>query len=229
MYTDPSQTTPITYDQHFQVLADAHHADGDPSVFVFENYLKWKGVPLNASRVTAAQEHLSRHFAVLEYRGSDEFQVFATLGASYEVIPGSQESFGDRRGVRYEYLLHAPARYADEISGLMLLVAQYPFSAQVEYQPGYVLPIGEPVVSGSGMEFLYLTYPYVDDVRMLEGRPWGQIERGKYLIQTLWAIPIYRSEVSFLRRHGPDVFEEHINRRHAERYDAFDFERLPYV
>jgi hypothetical protein len=229
MSAEPNQPAQLTYEQHFQVLADAHHDDGDPSVFVFDNYLKWKGVPLNATRLTQQQEHLSRHFAVLEFSGSAEFQVFATLGASYKVIPGSQDSFGDRRGVRYEYLLHAPAHYSDEISSLMLLVADYPFSAQVEYQPGYVLPIGEPIVGGVGMEFLYFTYPYLDDQRMLAGSPWGQIERGKYLIQTLWIMPIYRSEVSFLRRNGPDAFEEHVNRRHAQRYDAYDFTRLPYV
>ena len=227
--TNKPNSPEISYEKQFQVLANAHHADGDPSVFVFENYLKWKGVPLNATRTTTPQEHLSPHFSVLEYPGTDEFHVFATLGASYSVIPKSAASFDDRRGVRYEYLLHAAASYADDVSSLMLLVAQYPFKAQEEYQPGYILPIGEPVLPDSGMEFLYFTYPYLDDDRMEQESPWGQIERGKYLIQTLWVFPLYLSEVNFVRRNGPEAFEDHVNRRHMLRYDAFDFDRLPYM
>lgn len=220
---------PIPYEQHFRILADAHHADGDPSVFVFENYLKWKGVPHGAARPLDEQVGLSPHFSVLNYPGGPGFGVYATMGASYTPIPGSMQSFDNGFGVRYEYLLHAEQRYEDEVAELLFKVAQFPFRAQIEVQPGYILPLGEPIIEGSGVEFLYYSYPYLDDQRLNEAAPWGQIERGKYLIHMLWLLPIYRSEVSYIRRHGPDAFEDQMHKRHSIRYDGFDFTRLPYI
>lgn len=224
-----SPTPEIPYEQQFNVLTEEHRANGDPAVFVFDTYLRWKGVPLNGARLTIAHEHLSRHFSVLEYPGGEEFHVYCTLGASRNNIPGSVESFGDTRGVRYEYLMHAEPRYQDEVIELLLHIAEFPFDEKAEYQPGFVLNIGAPVVSGSGMEYLYFTYPYLDDGRIYQEQPWAQIERGAVLIQILWVFPIYRSEFQFLRREGPDAFEELINERHRTRYDAYDFGRLPYV
>jgi Suppressor of fused protein (SUFU) len=221
--------TQIAYEQQYNLLAAEHRTNGDPTVFVFDTYLRWKGVPLNGARPIEIPEHLSRHFSVLEFAGTTDFRVFGSLGASFMPIPGSEVSFNDPRGVRYEYLLHAPEHYTDEISELLMLVAEFPFKHKVEVQPGYVLQIGEPVVPGSNMEYLYFTYPYLDDARLYEGNPWGQIEQGKVIIQVLWAFPIYLTEYQFLRKHGVDQFEELINQRHQKRYDAYDFERLPYV
>jgi hypothetical protein len=231
--TDAAQSQPapsqITYEQQFQALTDEHRTNGDPTVFVFDTFLRWKGVPLNGARLTDTHEHLSRHFSVLEFAGTPEFRVYATLGASRTIIPGSPTSFGDQRGVRYEYLMHANPAHADAISDLLLLVAEFPFKEQAEYQPGYVLPIGEPIVAGSGMEYLYFTYPYLDDAKLYDEHPWGQIDRNPFLIQILWAFPIYRSELQFLRRNGPDAFEELVNERHRINYDGFDMLRTPYV
>lgn len=219
----------IGYEQQYSLLADEHRATGDPTVFVFDTYLRWKGVPLNGARPAEVPEHLSRHFSVLEFPGTDEFRVYATLGACMHPIPGSAASFGDARGVRYEYLMHADPRHFDEVSELLMLASEFPFKEQVEYQPGYVLQIGEPVVAGSGMEYLYFTYPYLDDAKLYQDDAWGQIDRGKALIQILWVFPIYRSEFQFLRQYGPEAFEDRVNERHRVRYDAFDPMRLPYV
>jgi hypothetical protein len=223
------QPTQIAYEQQFNALADEHRATGDPTVFVFDTYLRWKGVPLNGARPAEVPEHLSRHFSVLEFPGAPDFHVYCTLGASFSVIPGSPAAFGDERGVRYEYLVHAAPQHQDAVSELLVHVAEFPFTEQADYQPGYVLNIGAPIVPGSGMEYLYFTYPYLDDARLYEGRPWGQVERGKVLIQVLWIFPIYRSEFQFLRQRGPEAFEELVNERHQQHYDAFDMLRLPYV
>jgi hypothetical protein len=219
----------IAYEQQYNLLAAEHRKNGDPTVFVFDTYLRWKGVPLNGARPTEIPEHLSRHFSVLEYAGTADFRVFATLGASLIAIPGSAASFNDTRGVRYEYLLHAPERHSEAISELLMLVAEFPYKHNVEVQPGYVLNIGTPIIPGSHMEYLYFTYPYLDDAKLYEGHPWGQIEQGKALIHVLWALPMYLSEYQYLRQHGVDQFEELINHKHQQRYDAFDFERLPYI
>ncbi len=226
---DQNEPVVISYDQQYEVLAAAHRDDGDPTVFVFENYLKWKGMPLNGARLQVASEYLSRHFAVLEYSGNDDFHVYCTLGASCQVIPHSQNSFDDRRGVRYEYLMHAPTHHQDAVIDLLGLVAEFPFEHHLEVGPGFVLPIGEPIIDGSGIEYLYYTYPYLDDHKLMSNDPWGQIERGKSLIQVLWMMPLYLSEVQFLRAKGVDAFEDLCAVRHARRYDMFDFMREPYV
>jgi hypothetical protein len=225
----------VPYEQQFKILADEHRANGDPTVFVFDTYLRWKGVPQQGARLQMKTEQateasrLSRHFSVLQFPGTRDFKVYGTLGASRTIIPGSEKSFDSPNGVRYEYLIHSKEKHFDALIELLLLVAEYPYKEQVEVQPGFVLPIGEPVVDGSGLEFLYFTYPYVDDTRINEANPWGQIDRPPYLIHFLWVLPIYLKEFNFLRRHGMDAFEERINRHHRLRYDGYDFMRKPYV
>jgi hypothetical protein len=224
--TNPPQ---VSYEQQFNILAEEHRANGDPTVFVFDTYLRWKGVPQNGARLKIAHEYLSRHFSVVEFPGSPDFHVFATLGASRSIIPGSAKGLGDPRGVRYEYLIHADPKHQDEMIDLLLLVSEFPFKEKVVYQPGYVLPIGEPIAPGSGIEYLYFTLPYLDDARHFQDNPWSQIDRGKTLIQMLWLLPIYKSEFNELRRIGPERFEELINQRHQQGYDGYDLMRLPYV
>ena len=90
-----------------------------------------------------------------------------------------------------------------------------------------VAPIGEPVVRGSSMEYLYFTYPFLDDQKIYEGGAHGQIDRDGFLIQTLWIFPIYRSEYLDLRTIGIEAFEEQLFEHHRERYDAYEFDRLP--
>jgi hypothetical protein len=212
-------------------LDEAYRRERDPAVLVLDNYMRWKGAPEHLIRVAPPEGErlVSRHFAVLAYPGNQLFTTYATLGASLRIVPNSPRSFGDRRGVRYEYLFHAQPAYETEVCELLALVAEHPHRHGVEVGPGYVLPIGEPVAQGSGMEYLYFTYPYLDDPRMFEGRPQGQIERPELLIQWLWVLPIYLSEFNYIKRTGPDAFEELLQNRHGEVYDAYAFNRLPVV
>jgi hypothetical protein len=168
------------------------------------------------------------YFSVLEYPAEHRFAAYCTLGASYKVIPGSQASFGDARGVRHEYILHAFPDYADAAVELLIMLSEFPFKHSLEIGPGFVLPIGEPVAEGSHMEYLYFTYPFMDEPDIARHAQ-GQIERPEALIQTLWVFPIYRSEVEFIRANGPEAFEELCYARHTQHYDADDFLRLPYV
>jgi hypothetical protein len=212
-------------------LARALLEEGDPAALVFENYLRWKGAPEYLVRMPPDGEDalVSRRFAVLAYPANPLFTTYATLGGSWRVIPGSRDSFGDARGVRYEYVFHAPHVHESAACELLVLVAEHPHRHGVEIGPGFVLPIGEPVVSGAGMEYLYFTYPYLDDGRLYEAAPFGQIDRAELLVQWLWALPIYRSEAVFIRERGPEAFEELLQARHSERYDAYEFLRPPLV
>lgn len=217
------------YKQFFEMLAQAYNATGDPAVYAFENYLRWKGMPADGLKPQTSGQHLSPYFTVLSYRGTAAFNTYHTLGASFKPMPGSEVSFGDGRGVRYEYILHSAPQTEREAADLLLLLAEYPFLQEVEYAPGFVLPVGEPVAAGSGMEYLYFTYPYVDDAKIYTETPWGQIERPQFLIQTLWVFPIHRSEAAYIQHHGADAWEEVCYQHHQQRYDAHDFFRKPYV
>lgn len=215
-------------------LEAAYRRERDPATFVLENYLRWKGAPEHLIRVApeegaAGPPLVSRHFAVLAYANNPLFSTYCTLGGSLRPIPNSQRSFDDRRGVRYEYIMHAAPAIEQEVCELLALVAEHPHRHGVEVGPGYVLPVGEPVARGSGMEYLYFTYPYLDDPRMFEGRAQGQIERPDALIQWLWVLPIYLTERNYIRSTGPDAFEELLQNRHSERYDAYELDRLPLV
>lgn len=217
------------YQRFFDTLVNAYNTTGDPAVYVYENLLRWKGVPADGFRLQSLEQHVSPHFSILTYPVADAFTVYTTLGASFKIMPDSPISFADERGVRYEYILHGAVQWQQQISDLLLMIAEYPFLHKVEYTPGFVLPIGDAVVPGSGMEYLYFTYPYVDDTRIETGQPWGQIERPQFLIQTLWVFPIYQAEAEYLRNAGMDAFEERINARHQQQYDTHDFFREPYV
>ena len=215
-------------------LAAAFREERDPAALVLDNYLRWKGPPEHLIRVAAPEDEagpqlVSRHFAVLVYPQNQLFTTYGTLGGSYRVIPHSPRSFGDPRGVRYEYLFHAAPEHEAEVCELLALVAEHPHRHNIEIGPGYVLPIGEPVSPGSGMEYLYFTYPYLDDSRLYEGAPYGQVERPDMLIQWLWVFPIYLSEFNYIKAAGPQAFEELLEKRHGEVYDAYAFNRLPVV
>ncbi|MEN9935817.1 MAG: hypothetical protein RLZZ387_2396 [Chloroflexota bacterium] len=215
-------------------LQAAYRQERDPAALVLDNYMRWKGAPEHLIKVApepdeSGRRFVSRHFAVLSYPKNPLFTTYGTLGGSYAVIPNSPRSFGDRRGVRYEYIMHAPPAHETEVCDLLALVAEHPHRHGVEIGPGYVLPIGEPVVPGSNMEYLYFTYPYIDDPRMFEGKPQGQIDRPEALVQWLWVFPIYLSERNYIRQVGPEAFEDLLQTRHSEVYDAYEFGRLPVV
>jgi hypothetical protein len=215
-------------------LVEAYQRHGDPASLVFENYLRWKGLPSHVIRQPPGPDQppveellVSPNFSILAYAQNPLYNTYCTLGASYRMIPHSDVSFGDARGVRYEYLFHAPPEHEAAICEVLLLAAEHPFAHGIEYGPGFVLPIGEPIARGSGMEYLYFTYPFLDDPKIYEGGAYGQIDREGFLIQTLWIFPIYRSEYLHLRTVGVDAFEDLLFERHRERYDAYEFDRLP--
>jgi hypothetical protein len=185
--------------------------------------------PVFKNDAPPAEMFVSPHFTVLVYRANPLYTTLCTLGASYRIIPFSRASFGDERGVRYEYIMHAAPSHEQHAAQLLALIAEYPFIHTIEIGPGYILPVGEPVVPGSPMEYLYFTYPYLDDSRLYESDPWGQIERPDLLIQMLWVLPIYRSEAQFIRTNGMEAFEQRLQERHSRIYDAYDMLRLPVV
>ncbi|GAB4210689.1 MAG: hypothetical protein OHK0022_44160 [Roseiflexaceae bacterium] len=225
---DQSHHVVAYFEQFFATIIQAYERTGDPAALVFDNYVRWKGLPADAIRLEDRIEHLSPYFSVLEYPAEHRFAAYCTLGASYQIIPGSQQSFGDPRGVRHEYILHAIPDHAETVMELLIMVSEYPFKHDREVGPGFVLPIGEPVVEGSHMEYLYFSYPFMDEPDIYHN-PRGQIDREDVLVQTLWVFPIYKSEVDFIRERGPEAFEELCYAKHTKIYDADDFMRLPYV
>lgn len=83
------------------------------------------------------------------------------------------------------------------------------------------------MVPGSEMTWMYLTYPYLDDSVLYTKQPYGQIKTEQYLIQTLWCLPLYATEVELLQQIGVDEFENRLYERHSHQYDGYDFSRQP--
>ncbi len=206
-------------------------SDFDTAGIVFENYIAWKGMPVDIAKPPVQAEYLSPSFRILEYGSNNSYRVYCTVGASYRIIPHSQAGFKSERGVRYEYILHASPRFEREVFDLLLMIASYPFKQNFMYYAGCVLPVGaaSTVVDGSKMEYLYFTYPYLDDPQIYDSQPRGQIKQDDLLIQTLWVFPIYRSEAEYIQTKGVDEWENSCYARNTQAYDLYDFFRSAMV
>jgi hypothetical protein len=203
----------------------------DTRYVVLDNYQKWKGEAPNIFTPpdSISSPDLSPRFGILEYSSSPQFNTYCTVGASYKIIPHSDCGKDGCSGVRFEYILHAPPQHRIDACELLLTVASYPFIEGFEYYAGCVLPIDDPVVEQSSMTHLYFTYPYLDDPKIYDTEPYGQIKIGSLLIQTLWVFPVYESEAEYVRSAGADAFEQCCYERHLQQYDAFDFFRIAIV
>jgi hypothetical protein len=196
----------------------------DPRSLVLDNYVQWKGEPQAVYTPSTIPDTLSPRFGVLEY-AAEAYSVYCTAGASSTIQPYSQQAYDDSRGVRFEYLLHGVPTYHVRVCELLMMLASYPYSQNVLYESGSIIPIGGTVVPDSALTYVYLTYPYQDDPHIYTSTPAGQIDTDDVLIQTWWAIPISREEAVFVRRFGPDTFEKHCFERLSQNYDVFDFFR----
>lgn len=213
-------------DPYRRALHAQWHTSGDPAIMVYERLVLWKGMPDHRYGARPKQgadgilPTLSQHFSLCVFSANPLYAVFCTVGASLTPIPHSTTSTGDPRGMRFEYLMHAPEHHAELVCELLLMIAEHPHIHQREIGPGYVLPIGEPIVPGSAIEFLYFTYPFLDDPHIYEVNPAGEIDHPRAYIQTLWVVPMTRTERSYLRTHGVEAFETLLHQKHSERYDA---------
>lgn len=191
----------------------------DMTSLVFDNYMQWKGTPIDIARPDGQPPHVSPTFRVLEY-DAGAYHVFCTAGASHEIIPQSARRFRNPRGVRYEYLMHGLPDARREVQNALLMIAGYPFMQEFMYYAGCIIPTGGPLFRGSEMEYLYFTYPYEDDPNVFTPAPRGQIEREDALIQTLWVFPIHRSEARYVEQSGADAFEKLLGAGDFHAYDV---------
>lgn len=209
-----------------------HH--GDPSLLAYERLLQWKGAPTYRYGARPKQgadglhAKISPHFSICVYESNPLFQVFCTVGAARTALPNSTFTSRDPRGIRHEYVMHGSAQHAEVICEILLMMAEHPFVHNIDMGPGYVLPIGEPIVADSVLEYLYLTYPFLDDAHIYDPNPAGEINHPQAYIQTLWIVPISAAERTLLRRVGVEEFETFLHTKHSERYDA-DFHRASMI
>jgi hypothetical protein len=85
---------------------------------------------------------------------------------------------------------------------------------------GHTVPIGEPWVPGSSMDYLLVQWPY----------PWGpklaELTVGSQRIHVLWVLPIYAIEREFKSRFGLEALEQRFADAEMEWVDPF---RAPVV
>lgn len=224
----------MTIDPYRDQLTQQWNRESDPSILVYDRLMRWKGQPRFRYGARPKQgteginQAISTNFTICTFQQNPLFSVFCTVGAAYSVIPKSTQTSGDPRGIRHEYMMHAPAEYDKVACEMLLMIAEFPHVHNIEIGPGYVIPIGEPIVPGSRLEYLYLTYPFLDDAHIYDANPAGEIDHPQAYIQTLWVVPLTRGERQYLQQHGVEKFEEFLHSKHAERYDA-DFGRASLV
>lgn len=213
-------------DPYRGMLTQRWDAEADPSILTYERLLRWKGAPTFRYGARPKQgadglhDKISPHFSICVYTTNPVFNVFCTVGAARSALPNSTFTTRDPRGIRHEYLMHGSAEHAEVICEILLMIAEHPFVHGIDIGPGYALPIGEPIIPGSQLEYLYITYPFLDDAHIYEPNPAGEIDHPQAYIQTLWIVPLTQAERDYLRRVGVDEFETFLHQKHSERYDA---------
>lgn len=217
-------------DPYREQLLQYWQKDNDPSVLYYERLLQWKGAPTFRFGARPSQTGDGLHsaisplFSIFVYQQNPLFDVFCTVGASRTPLPHSTRTTRDPRGMRHEYIMHANNVYAEAACEILLLVSEHPHANNIDIGPGFVMPIGEPLVKDSALEYLYFTYPFLDDPHIYDAHPAGEIDHPNAYTQVIWVIPITRAERQFLRTSGVDAFEAFLHEQHRERYDA-DFLR----
>ena len=192
----------------------------DAIVGVLENYKSWLGEPSSIVYPERGYPDLLPKFYLLEY-SRENYSTVCTVGASQEIIPGSQGKF-DGLAVAYEYLAHSSKPYEQVMRDLLLRIAGYPYLVKQFIYSGQAIPIGENLAGVDGLNHVYLTFPYEDDDQIYTKSPKGQIGLDDRLIMVLWGIPIFEKEARMLRKVGAEEFDRLLGR---ERIPFHNLER----
>ena len=213
-------------DPYREQLAQRWERESDPAVLYYDRLLRWKGTPtfrIGARPKQGAEgihSALSAHFSICVFQQNPLFDVYCTVGASRSTIPHSTHTSRDPRGIRHEYLMHASNVYSEAVCEILLMIAEHPHIHNLEIGAGFVMPIGEPIVPNSALEYLYFTYPFLDDPHIYDPNPAGEIDHPQTYIQTLWILPISKAERQYLRTNGVEAFEAFLHEQHSQRYDS---------
>ncbi|MCX6016655.1 MAG: suppressor of fused domain protein [Chloroflexales bacterium] len=213
-------------DPYREQLSYRWEKETDPALLYYDRLLRWKGQPTSRFGARPKQgaegihSAISAQFSICIFQQNPLYDVFCTIGASRSPIPRSTITSGDPRGIRHEYLMHASNVYSEAVCEILLMIAEHPHIHNREIGAGYVMPIGEPIIPNSALEYLYFTYPFLDDPHIYDPNPAGEIDHPQIYIQTLWILPISPSERQFLRTNGVEAFEVFLHEQHSQRYDS---------
>jgi hypothetical protein len=137
-------------------------------------------------------------------RISHAMSTFATVG--YSRIPLPQT--GDHH--RLEFMFNARGMSFDEAADVLLKACATPLDDILPLRTGHSIgPLRTPL--GAGMSRLYLTEPW-------EQEPFDKIELNDLHAQILMLVPLYESELRFIRTAGEEAF-----------WDAFEAAALDIV
>jgi hypothetical protein len=200
-----------------------HLINGCSMIIVLQNYRSWLGEPESIDQPIARYPELSPDFSILTYP-KNEYYALCTAGGSQSIIPMSKGRFGDDRGVAYEYILHSDLKNLNASRDLLLRICSYPYLIQKFIYSGDTFPIGDDFCSIPRLNYIYLTFPYEEDISVYSESPKGQIMMQDRLIQTFWAIPIFEEEAKLLKKIGPTKFDELLGNSD---FQAYNLHRRP--
>lgn len=143
-------------------------------------------------------------FHVLEFAPGPRTQrwTYVTVGAGQQ--PPANVS-------ALEFVLCAPSAHARHVE-LLFMTTHYHLTGEA-LDEGHTLPIGEPWLSGSGLDCLLVCRPY----------PFGpaleNFHRKHLRARILWLLPIAGSERRHAKAHGLEALESLFDRHHIDYAD----------
>lgn len=90
---------------------------------------------------------------------------------------------------------------------VLLKLARYPYISGHFLYSGMAVPFGEDISGVTGLNHLYITFPYRDDPDVYTNSPRGEMRVADRLVFVFWAIPIFEDEAQLLNRLGAEHFD----------------------
>lgn len=177
---------------------------GKPNAIYFPNYKRRK---------------LPKRIPVLEFKPLSQGRdwIYATVGMSQFAmkLPIANNKVTERQVELFMYSREPNV----ELSDLIRSIAEYPFDSNTFLGPGHTLQRNSPITSDSNMSDILLLKPIgeVPEFEIIH------IDQQRHATP-LWMIPIYRSELLFIKQNGIDslvkLFYQHGT-------DTSNFSRVP--
>ena len=183
----------------------------DTSNMIMQKTLDWLGKPDEIMESDFTFENESYSVKALLYILGNTNRIVSNGSHKFRIYD-SHKYFPEFSNVSYEYIIHCRNDLSCKVISLEVLhlVSVYSRFSRKFFSIGSTIPLGEKfkLLKDQQKQFLFFIEPFFDDKHAFTEEPDGQIIQDKNLLQFLWAIPIYESEVKFILSNGFEVFAE---------------------
>jgi hypothetical protein len=146
------------------------------------------------------------HMVTVRPERSGGMWAFATIGA----WRGTRES-----NHNLEFVAAARSQASGVMWNLALIAYYQAGGPEFRLDVGHTVPIGEGWVSGSPLDHVLISLPYL----------WGpgleNLVAAERHVRVLWALPIYGVEAEYRHRHGLEALEQRFEARRIDVLDPY--------